>query len=69
MRPPTQVQQRTAGSIREDTPNSQETGGPMEFRGLVGWVVGGGDILMKIGVRKRYKMWNSQRANWEGNKI
>ena len=29
------------GSVREDAPNSQETGGPREFRSLVGWVVGG----------------------------
>jgi hypothetical protein len=28
------------GSVREDSPNPQETGGPREFRGLVGSVVG-----------------------------
>jgi hypothetical protein len=27
-------------SFREDAPNSQETGGPREFRGHVGWVLG-----------------------------
>jgi hypothetical protein len=44
MRPPTHTQWRTAGlgSVREDAPNCQETGGPMEFRGLVGcgWGLG-----------------------------
>ena len=25
------------GSVREEAPNSQETGGQREFRGLVGW--------------------------------
>ena len=39
MRSPTYIQQRTAGSgsIRDDAPNPQETGGPREFRGHVGW--------------------------------
>ena len=35
------------GSVREDIPNTQETGGPGKFRGLVGWVMGGGDILLE----------------------
>ena len=25
------------GSVREDAPNPQETGGAREFRGLIGW--------------------------------
>jgi hypothetical protein len=28
------------GSITEDAPNPQETGGPREFIGLLRWVVG-----------------------------
>jgi hypothetical protein len=33
--------------------------------------VGGGseDILVEMGVWRRYGMWNSQRVNKEGNKI
>jgi hypothetical protein len=32
-----------------------------------GW---GGDILLKKGDwGRRYGMWNSERADWEGNKI
>jgi hypothetical protein len=48
MRPPTHTQQRTAvlGSLGEDAPNPQETGGPREFRGLVESGLGGGDILL-----------------------
>jgi hypothetical protein len=30
----------------EETPNLQEMGGPREFKGLVGWVVGGGNNLI-----------------------
>jgi len=30
------------GSVRENVPNPQDTGGPREFRGLVGWGSGGG---------------------------
>jgi hypothetical protein len=43
MRPQIRIQQRTApglGSVREDAPNPEETGGPTEFRGLVGSEVG-----------------------------
>jgi hypothetical protein len=43
-------------SFREDAHNPQETGGPREFRGLVGLVVGSG----KSGVERRYGLWNSQ---------
>ena len=38
MRPPTHIQQETAGldTVSEDTPNPQETGGTREWEGLVG---------------------------------
>jgi hypothetical protein len=67
MRPPTHIQQRTARSLREDAPNPQETGGPREFRDLVGW--GWGHPCGDRGVGRRYGMWKSQRVNQEGNKI
>ena len=51
------------GSVRKDAPNPQETGGPREFRSLVGWEVVGGDILMKTGDGRRYEMWNSQSVD------
>ena len=35
------------GSVREDVPNPLKTGGPREFKGLVGWVVGSGDIFVE----------------------
>jgi hypothetical protein len=35
------------GSVREYAPNPQETGGPREFRGLVGSGLGVGDILVE----------------------
>jgi len=40
MRSLTHIQQRTpgSGSIRDDAPNTQETGGLRKFRGLVGSV-------------------------------
>jgi hypothetical protein len=37
------------GSVREDEPNPQDSGGPREFRGLVGWVVGVGNTLVETG--------------------
>jgi hypothetical protein len=37
-------------SVRDDAHNPQETGGPREFRDLVGCEVGGGDILLEMGV-------------------
>jgi hypothetical protein len=36
-------------SIRDDSPNPQETGGSRTFRGQVVWGVGHGDILVEIG--------------------
>jgi hypothetical protein len=58
------------GSVREDAPNPQETGDPREFRDLVGWVVGGGDILVETwGWGRGIGMWNSLRVATEGNKI
>ena len=49
-------------SVREDAPNSQETGGSREWGGLVGWE--DRDILLEMEER-RYGMWNSQRADQE----
>jgi hypothetical protein len=40
---------RRLGLDRENTPNPQETGGPREFRGLVGWGMGGEGILVVAG--------------------
>jgi hypothetical protein len=31
--------------------------------------VGGGDILVETGARRRYEMWNSLRVDQEGNEI
>ena len=36
-------------SVKEDAPNPQETGGPREFRGLVGSGLVVGDILIETG--------------------
>jgi hypothetical protein len=35
------------------------------------WWGEGGDILveMGVGVWRKYRMWNSWRMDWEGNKI
>jgi hypothetical protein len=38
-----------SGLFREDAPNPKESGGPREFRGLVGWVLGSRGILMETG--------------------
>jgi hypothetical protein len=47
-----------------------ETGGPREFRGLVEWVVGSGDILVETGGTVwKYRMWNCWKVDLEGNKI
>jgi len=35
------------GSVREDALNPQETRGPRKFRGLVGWGLRGGHILLE----------------------
>jgi hypothetical protein len=48
------------GTVREDTPNPQETGGPREFRDLVGWVVGGGGILMET--RGGKEVWDVEQS-------
>jgi hypothetical protein len=53
------------GLIREDAPNSQETGGPREFRGLVECCVGVGTSSWRQGVEKTYGMWNSRRVSRE----
>jgi hypothetical protein len=56
IRPPTQSRGLLSlGLVREDAPNLQETGGPREFRGLVGWGVetsslrqGGGEEVWDV---------------------
>jgi hypothetical protein len=59
------------GLVRDDSPNPQETGGPREWRTLVGWGMrgsGGGDILVETkGVGRGYGICNSQRVDLEGN--
>jgi hypothetical protein len=70
MRLPTHIYSRGLlglGSVREDAPNPQETGGPREFRGL-GFEMCG-DILLGTGWGRKYEMWNSRRVDLEGNKI
>ena len=54
------------GSVREDAPNPEETGGPTEFRGLVGWGSGVEHPLGDTG--SRHGMWNSQRVDQDGDK-
>jgi hypothetical protein len=52
------------GSVREDIPNPQETGGAREFGGLLEYVMDDGDILMYWGwVGMKYGMWNSWRVD------
>jgi hypothetical protein len=49
---------------------SKETGGPREFRGLVGWEVEGwGHPWGDRGLGRRYGMRSSLRVGQEGNKI
>ena len=51
------------GSVREDAPNPQESGGPREWGGLVGWGVGEGrDIHMKTGARSGEEVWNVEQS-------
>ena len=70
MRPPQHIYSKGMlglGPVREDAPNSQETGGPREWRGLVGG--GGWPSSWRQRVRRKYGMGTSQRVDWEGNKI
>jgi hypothetical protein len=53
--------------VREEASDPQETGGPREFRGLVGW--GWGHPHGDRGAGKRYRMWNRWRVDQVGNKI
>ena len=71
MRSPTHKQQRTAGlgSLKEDAPNSQENGGSREFSGLVGWESVGGCVHVETGAQGGDMMGNSQRVDWEEDKI
>jgi hypothetical protein len=55
------------GSVREDVPNPQETGGSREFRGLLGWRVCGGAILMET--EDREEVWDIEQlkdVQWRG---
>jgi hypothetical protein len=47
------------GSVREDAPNPQKTGGPREFRGLVGWGQGVGISSWKQGDRE--EVWDVEQ--------
>ena len=75
MRPPTHIQQRTAGfGLREDASNPQETGGPREcvWVGRSGGVGGcrGKEVLLEMGVRGRgYETCSSQKVDRERDKI
>jgi hypothetical protein len=50
-------------SFRDDAPNSQETGGPREFRGQVRW---GGGIFIETGGGK--EVWDVEQSEggWGG---
>ena len=53
-------------SFRDDAPNTQETGGPREFRGQVWWGVRASK--WRLGeVGRRCGMWSSQRLDGEGH--
>jgi hypothetical protein len=54
-------------SFRHDAPNPQETGGPREFRGQVGWGVG--TATWRWGGVRRYGMWSSRRVDGEGQRM
>jgi hypothetical protein len=43
--------------VREDAHNPQETGGSREWRGLVGWGIGGGDIFVETGGWRGGRGW------------
>jgi len=69
MWPSTYVEQRTprSGSVREDAPNPQETGGPRKFKDpgdYMGWGHPCGDRVVgecRGARRRRYQMWNLGR--------
>ena len=68
MSPPTHIQQRIAGyGLREDAHSLQDTWGPRELGGLVGWEHplgdGGGAEVRRCGMRK------SLRVDQEEGKI
>jgi hypothetical protein len=68
MRPPTQFSRGLLDlcSFRDDAPNHQETGGPREFRGQVGW---GWEHPRGDGVGQGegwYGTWNSRRVDGGG---
>jgi hypothetical protein len=51
----------------KNVPNPQETGGPREFRGQMGWRVGASMWIWGI-MGRRYGMWNSWRGEGRGSK-
>jgi hypothetical protein len=53
-------------SFRDDAPNLQETGGPSEFRGQVGWVVGISTWRQGVGAGRRCGIWSSRRVDCGG---
>lgn len=56
--------------MREDAPNPPETRGPKEWGSLVGWGQGGGDILLKMGRKKRGMGWGAvKEADWEEDAV
>ena len=50
-------------SFRDDAPNPEETGGPREFRGQVGYEMGV-SIWRQGGLGRLCGMWSSQRVDW-----
>jgi hypothetical protein len=56
------------GSVREDAPNPQENGCHREFRGLVGLVVGGENILVETEGQR--EVWDvEQSEGWIGRGV
>jgi hypothetical protein len=57
-------------SSRDDVPNPQETGGLREFRGLVGWGLWGGNILLEtVGKEEVWDVKQSEGRPGARNKI
>jgi hypothetical protein len=48
-------------SFKDETPSTQESGGPREFRGHVAWEVG--TSMWRQGVERRYGKWSSRRVD------
>ena len=54
--------------MREDAHNPQETGGSREWRGLVGWGIGGGYIFVETGGWRGVMGCRTVRG-WTGKEI